>query len=311
MNSNSHPALSAFVEGIQPDESLPWSLDRPPVVLTIASSDPSGGAGIQADLKTFAALGAYGASVITTVTVQNTLGVTHVHHLPVKIVRDQLRAVIHDFDIRAIKIGAIGDFEVVKVLEEELKHFIFPIVLDPIHRSTNGASLANGREFRTFFSGLLYIADLITPNIPEAEEWTGIEIDSIGAMEYAAERLIEFGASNVLLKGGHLEGPEIVDILVTREETYHFRTPRIESKNLHGTGCTLSSAIVAALGYDFPLLHAVQIAKEYVTGAIEFAKEREIGAGIGPLDHEWIARRGLMSLAKKTNVIQKQKVIHE
>jgi hydroxymethylpyrimidine/phosphomethylpyrimidine kinase len=305
MNSNSHPALvkqypalSAFAERIQRGE-FPWSLDRPPVVLTIAGSDPSGGAGIQADLKTFSALFAHGLSVITTITVQNTRGVEGVHPLPANLVRDQLRA-LKDFDIRAVKIGMIGSLETARMLERELAMFEHcPIVLDPIVRSSSGMDFLGGQTAADFFDTLLSIATLITPNIPEAEALTETQIDSIDAMEYAAERLVERYGAAVLLKGGHRETTEVTDILVTEEETYPFSTPRIESERLHGTGCTLSSAIAVALGYGFELVEAVRIGKEFVTGAIESATDRKNGAGNG-LDYEWMLRQRLSILQKKT-----------
>ncbi|HWF44139.1 MAG TPA: bifunctional hydroxymethylpyrimidine kinase/phosphomethylpyrimidine kinase, partial [Candidatus Kapabacteria bacterium] len=282
MNSNSHPALLkqypallTFAERIHLGESLPWSLDRPPVVLTIAGSDPTGGAGIQADLKTFSALGTHGLTVITTITAQNTRGVESVHPLPAKIVRDQLRA-LKDFDIRAVKIGMIGSLEIVRMLEQELAMFEHcPIVLDPIVQSSSGMDFLGGQTAADFFDTLLSTATLVTPNIPEAEALTETQIESIDAMEYAAKRLVDRYGAAVLLKGGHRESIEATDILVIEEETYPFSTPRIESERLHGTGCTLSSAIVAALGFGCELVDAVRIGKEFVTGAIESATHRK------------------------------------
>ena len=261
---------------------------NPPILLTIAGSDPSAGAGIQADLKTFSALGVYGLTVITAITGQNSRGVMSIHPLPSKVVRDQLQSVLDDFDVTAIKIGMIASRETRVMLEHELRDVTCPIILDPISQSTSGMSFTGEERLIPFLGSLINRAYLITPNIPEVEELTGIQVDSTEAMQLAGEMLLMMGAQNVLIKGGHDRHSDLsdsTDVLVTPEETFLFRSPRIESTNLHGTGCTLSSAIASFIAHGEGLPYAVRLAKEYVSHAIESAQYQTIGNGYGPLDH--------------------------
>jgi len=264
----------------------------PPILLTIAGSDPSAGAGIQADLKTFAALGAYGVSVITTITAQNTLGTRALYPLSADVVRDQLLAVLDDFDIAAIKIGMVGNREIAGMLAQELRGASCPIVLDPIARITSDSRGISTTDLTATLGTLISRAYLLTPNIPESEALSGILVDSTEAMQMAGEMMLMLGAKNVLVKGGHAgEGSDeiITDVLVTQGESYRFTSPRIASKNLHGTGCTLSSAIATMLALGEALPDAVRIAKEYVSGAIAGGSDRTIGHGSGPLDHFFAA----------------------
>ncbi len=260
----------------------------PPIVLTIAGSDSSAGAGIQADLKTFSALSVYGLTVITAITAQNTHGVQSIHPLPTDVVRDQLRAVLNDFDIAAIKIGMIGSHETALMLSHELSNVECPIILDPISQSTSGAGFNDGQDLLTFLGSLIPLSFLITPNIPEAEALTGFVIDSTDAMQLAGEMLLTMGAQNVLIKSGHIletQSSDMTDILVTAEQVNSFSVQTFKSKNLHGTGCTLSSAIAAMLAHGETLKEAVRIAKAYVSNAIFSARDQRIGHGNGPLEH--------------------------
>ena len=284
IDPTSHPALYSFADRVK------TRVGNPPVVLSIAGSDPSAGAGIQADLKTFAALGVYGTSVITTITAQNTQSVNCVYPLDVQLVRDQLRSVLEDCEIAAIKIGLLGSMEIALMLESELSDVVCPIILDPVFRATSGASFFDSESIPHHKTALFNMAFLVTPNIPEAEAMTGISIDSIDSLQKAAKQLRASGIRNVLIKGGHSDDNEATDLLLTGKEVYFFTSPKIETNNLHGTGCTMSSAIAASLAHGYDLPNAVRIAKEYVAGAIESAKDRTIGNGNGPLDHEWLFR---------------------
>lgn len=250
-----------------------------PVALTIAGSDPSGGAGLQADLKTFQRFGVYGESVVTLVTAQNSLGVTRVETLPPDLVLAQLEAVLSDIPPNAAKTGALGSAAVVEAIAEAAKRFGFPLVVDPVVKSTHGAGLTETGPLRK----LIERAFLLMPNLPEAAELTGFAVDDRGSMVRAAEALAAMGARNVLVKGGHLRG-EAVDLLYLEGgEVREFSAQRIETRHTHGTGCTYSAAITAELAKGAPLIDAVSRAKAFVTEAIR--TNPGLGQGSGPLNH--------------------------
>ncbi len=259
-----------------------------PNVLTIAGSDSSGGAGIQADLKTFAALRIYGASAITAVTVQNTQGVRAVHHVPPDIIAGQIAAVFDDLEIAAVKIGMIGDAGAIEAVAAslELRDSLPPVVLDPVMVSASGdALLAEGAD-EALKRRLLPMADLLTPNLPEAARLLGAErADDEAQMRDQAERLAGMGPKAVLVKGGHGTGDEALDILFDGEQFARYTALRIATKNVHGTGCTLSSAIAAHIAHGRPMAEAVRQAKTYLTSAMTEADRLRVGSGAGPLNH--------------------------
>ena len=247
------------------------------IVLTIAGSDPSGGAGIQQDLRTIESLGCYGASVITALTTQNTLGVQSVMPVPADVVKSQLEAVLSDLDVKAIKIGQIPSADVALVIAETLRHQLsiinsqFSIILDPVMISTSGRRLMSEDAIDIVVSELFPLCTLITPNIPEME--TLSRLSGFNARNY-----------NLLIKGGHAEGSEMADRLCLANGTERvYVTEKIESTNLHGTGCALSSAIAASLALGYSLEDAVARGKDYVTEAIRGGKDLGIGHGNGPV----------------------------
>jgi hydroxymethylpyrimidine/phosphomethylpyrimidine kinase len=258
-----------------------------PIAVTIAGSDSSGGAGIQADLKTFSALGVYGASVIAALTAQNTNGITAVHAVPPEFVAAQMDAVFSDFAVGAVKIGMLGDAGVIAAVRAGLdRQRQANIVLDPVMVASSGRRLLAPDAIDALRRDLLPRALVITPNLPEAaalldEDAARDEAD----MRRQAERLIALGARAVLLKGGHGAGPESTDLLVTAAATVRLVSERIATRNTHGTGCTLSAAIAAGLAKGLGLADAVQAAKAYTTAAIAAADRLAIGSGPGPLHH--------------------------
>lgn len=255
------------------------------IALTIAGSDSSGGAGIQADLKTFSALGVYGASVITAVTVQNTLGVTGFHAIPPETVRGQIDAVIGDLDVRAIKIGMVADAKVIDAIADGLAAYGGPVVLDPVMVAASGDRLIDEGAEAALRERLVPMATLVTPNLPEAAVLLDEEpAETPAAMAAQAERLAAITRA-VLLKGGHLSEAESTDILVTPAGTVRLSAPRVATDNTHGTGCTLSSAIAAFLARGLPLEEAVRRAKAYLSAAIAAADQLAIGKGRGPVHH--------------------------
>lgn len=263
------------------------------IALTIAGSDSSGGAGIQADLKTFAALGVYGASAITALTAQNTQGVDAVLVVPPDFVARQIKVVARDLDVRAVKIGMLATGEIIEAVAEQLKALgNVPIVLDPVMIAASGDVLLDEEAIETLRTALLPRATLITPNLPEAAKLLdGSEAKNESEMRAQAEALRGLGASAVLIKGGHADGPEAVDILVDREGELRLAAPRVATENTHGTGCTLSSAIAAELAKGASLREAVSRAKCYVTAALQRADELEIGKGRGPVHHFHVLRK--------------------
>jgi hydroxymethylpyrimidine/phosphomethylpyrimidine kinase len=258
-----------------------------PRVLTIAGSDSGGGAGIQADLKTFAALGCFGMSAITALTAQNTLGVRAIHGVPVDFLRDQIDAVIEDIGADAVKIGMLHSSDTVRTVARAIdRHALRRVVFDPVMVATSGAVLIEDDAVAVLVRELFPRVDLITPNLDEAALLLGQPITSVEQFDGAAQALLSLGARAVLLKGGHLAGDQVVDLLALRDAPWQrFAAPRIASRNLHGTGCTLSSAIAAhlALGLDLPA--AVRAAHAYVQLALRNGAAVRTGAGNGPLNH--------------------------
>ena len=251
--------------------------------LTIAGSDSSGGAGIQADLKTFSAHGVFGLSVITAVTAQNTRGVFGIADIPPEIIKKQLAAVFEDILVAAVKIGMLSQSETIKIVAAGLREYrAANIVLDPVMVSKSGCHLLAPQAVEALIKELLPLADIVTPNIPEAEVMTGLSITTLYEMEKAARAIFQMGAKNVLLKGGHLAN-EATDLLFDGQSVQLFPAVRIATKNTHGTGCTLSSAIAANLAKGFAVAECVARAKEYITTAIEHSLE--LGGGAGPVHH--------------------------
>ncbi len=252
--------------------------------LTIAGSDSGGGAGIQADLKTMLALGVHGMSVITSVTAQNSLGVTGVWDLPVAAVRAQLRAVLDDIGADAIKTGMLSSAAIVNAVADELQESAAPLVIDPVAVSKHGDPLLATDAVDALRTRLLPLATVVTPNLPEVEQLTGVRVSRPEDLPKAAGALLALGPRWVLVKGGHLPG-EAVDLLTDGTATVELRAPRLDNRHTHGTGCTLASAICAGLAEGQDLVAAVWAAKEYVTGAIEHGFP--LGGGVGPVDHGW------------------------
>ncbi len=258
-----------------------------PNILTIAGSDSGGGAGIQADLKTFAALHTYGCSVIAALTAQNTQTVTAIHDVPPAFVTAQLDAVFDDIEIAAVKIGMLSSSAIIEAVAAGLeRHRARNVVLDPVMVAKSGARLLRADAVEALKERLLPLATLITPNLPEAGDLLGIEAprDEAG-MIAAAAALRALGPRAVLVKGGHIEDGDSVDILDDGGEPLTLVAPRIITRNTHGTGCTLSSAIAALLGKDLPLRDAVRAAKAYLTDALRAADQLRVGHGHGPVHH--------------------------
>ena len=258
-----------------------------PRVLTLAGSDSGGGAGIQADLKTFAALGCYGMTAITALTAQNTLGVRSIHSVPPAMLRDQIDAVVEDIGVDAVKIGMLHSADLVRTVAEAIdRHALRSVVLDPVMMSTSGARLIDDQAQAVLVTALFRRVALVTPNLDEASLLVGRPLTSEAEMEAAAREMLTMGAAAVLLKGGHLAGDTVSDLLLTREGAAHWmRAPRIATANTHGTGCTLSSAIAAQLALGHQLQPAVELARAYVRCALEAGASVRTGAGSGPLNH--------------------------
>ncbi len=253
-----------------------------PVALTIAGSDASGGAGIQADLKTFHQFGVYGQAAITLITVQNTLRLSRVEVLPADLVAEQIAALLEDCPPHAAKTGALGSVEIVETIARMAASFRFPLVVDPVMISKHGGRLLPEDTARTVVARLLPVAALITPNLAEAEVLTGIAIRTTRDMREAARRLQDLGAPAVLVKGGHLEG-EPVDVLCNGGTFQEFPAPRIATPHTHGTGCTYSAAITAGLARGWALGEAIARAKAFISEAIRTSQG--LGRGAGPVNH--------------------------
>lgn len=255
-------------------------------LLTIAGSDPSGGAGIQADLKAFSATGAYGMSVITGLTAQNTQGVQAIHSLPPSFVRAQLESLFADVRIDAIKIGMLGDAAIIEVIAPFLQAFDGPIVLDPVMVAKGGASLMAKKAEQALIEWLLPTVSLVTPNLPELAVLVGqAEAQTPAQIEQQAEDLRAMGAQAVLAKGGHLDGERSADFLLTSQGRQWFDGVRIATANTHGTGCTLASALCSYWAQSGDLTRAVAQAKAYIQQAISHAQRLQVGSGHGPTHH--------------------------
>lgn len=257
-------------------------------VLAIAGSDSSGGAGIQADIKTISALGCYAASAVTAVTVQNTCGVSAVHPVPPEIVGAQIRSVCGDLPLNAIKIGMVTDGHIIGAIAEAIASCQVPVVFDPVLVSSSGTPLTETQALELLRRRLIPLCFLLTPNLAEAEILSGISIRTDEDRMAAGQALLSLGCRAVLIKGGHLPGNDTEDVLLTAEEperAYRFHGTRIISKNTHGTGCTLSSAIAAYIARGYGLPEAVRKSKEYLTQALMAGKDVTVGQGCGALNH--------------------------
>lgn len=256
-------------------------------VLTIAGSDSGGGAGIQADLKTFAALGCYGMTAITALTAQNTVGVQGIHAVPPAFLRSQLQSVIEDIGVDAVKIGMLHEPGVVEVVAWAIQHYqLQRVVLDPVMVATSGDRLIADATVRVLVDQLFPLATVITPNLDEASLLLGRPIAAVSDLSGAAQALLSQGARAVLLKGGHLPGDQVVDVLARPGHVdMVLSSARMASRNTHGTGCTLSSAIAAHLALGEPLERAVRAARQYILGAIQAGAGVQVGHGHGPLNH--------------------------
>lgn len=258
-----------------------------PICVTIAGSDSGGGAGIQADLKTFSALGVYGASVIAAVTVQNTRTVSAVHDIPPAIVAGQIDAVFSDLEVAAVKIGMVSVPETIEAIARGLAHFSGPVVVDPVMVAKSGDRLLSQNAIALLRERLVPLATLLTPNRPEAACLLNADVARDDAeAERQGRELLKLGAKAVLMKGGHAEGKTCVDLLVRRDRpTLRVEAPRIYTNNTHGTGCTLSSAIASGLARNLSLETALREAHSYLQGAIRAADTLKIGHGHGPVHH--------------------------
>lgn len=255
-------------------------------VLIVAGSDSGGGAGVQADIKTVTMLGGYAATAITAITVQNTLGVQDVLKLPAQLITAQARAVLEDIGADVIKTGMLARRSTVEAVADILDaHPHIPAVIDPVMIAKGGRALLSDRAFETLINRLVPRADLLTPNAPEAEALTGVAVTDLDSQRQAAEALLAMGARAVLLKGGHIPGPQVVDLLATPGGETLLEGPRLDTANTHGTGCTLASACATGLARGLGLPEAVAQAWAYTAEAIRRAPG--FGRGHGPLDHGW------------------------
>ncbi len=254
--------------------------------MTIAGSDSGGGAGIQADIKTFSALGVYATSVITAVTAQNTRGVTAVEDISPQTIRAQIRAVLADIDVHAIKIGMVSRSETILAIAQELAGYQGPVVLDPVMVATSGDRLLREDAIEALITGLVPKAAIVTPNLPEAALLTATPIAETRAqMIRQAEIILTAGAASVLIKGGHADGSDSVDLLIDPAGVTDFSAPRVDTNNDHGTGCTLAAAVTASLANGLLLEEAVGNAKAYLQQALIAGKTLTIGGGHGPVHH--------------------------
>ena len=255
-------------------------------VMTIAGSDSGAGAGIQADLKAIAAMGAYGTTAITSVTVQNTLGVKGVCNLPLEVIADQIDAIMEDISAHAVKTGMLATREIILLVSKKIKeHKIDKLVVDPVMVATSGDILLKNDAVETLIHELMPLAEVVTPNINEAEVLSGIAIQTIYDMEIAAKKIAEMGPKYVIVTGGHRK-EDVTDILYNGKETFYLPGMRINTNNTHGTGCTYSAALAACIAQEITMIEAVGRVKQYITGAL--ANSLNIGKGSGPVDHFWI-----------------------
>jgi len=261
-----------------------------PKAMTIAGSDSGGGAGIQADLKTFSALGVYGSSTLTAITAQNTVGVTMVHEIPIDIIVAQIDAVLSDIGADAVKTGMLASSAIVETVAEEMeRHQVSRLVVDPVMVAKSGDRLLREDAVEALRTRLIPLAAVVTPNIPEAEALTGLKIETDEDIRRAAEAIVRLGARAVVVKGGHLVGPA-TDLFYDGARFQEFSAPRIDTVNTHGTGCTFASAVAAGLAQGLEVVESVELAKDYVTEAIR--RSFPVGRGHGPLHHfyKWWGR---------------------
>lgn len=262
------------------------SVATPPVVLTIAGSDSGGGAGIQADLKTFGALRTIGTSAITAVTAQNTVGVSASHVLPLEIIEMQIRAVLEDLEPKSVKTGMLATAGIVDVVYGFAENGSLPnLVVDPVMVATSGDTLLTGPDPQTHFQRLFRYAEVITPNAIEAGILCERQLHTITDLHDAAKQLGERGAKTVVVKGGHIAGPQSTDVVWDGEQSVELASPRLDTVNTHGTGCSFAAAIAAELAKGSPTIDAVISAKRYITDAVAGAQSWKIGKGHGPVDH--------------------------
>lgn len=257
--------------------------------LTIAGSDSGGGAGIQADLKTFSALGVYGMSALTAITAQNTIGVQDVFELPPDFVGLQIDSVMSDIGADAVKTGMIANAAIIEVIAGKVRQWgIQNLVVDPVMVAKSGDALLRPDARDALINRLLPLARVVTPNLHEARVLTGLEIRTLADMRQAAVVIHTLGPRSVVVKGGHLEtDAESIDVLFDGREFYEFAAPRVQTANTHGTGCTFASAIAAGLAKSQSVFESVQAAKDYLTGALRSAANWHLGQGHGPVDHFW------------------------
>jgi hydroxymethylpyrimidine/phosphomethylpyrimidine kinase len=256
------------------------------IALTIAGSDSGGGAGIQADIKTFSALGTYAASVLTAITAQNTRGVTAVEDISVPLIVAQMDAIFSDLDVDAVKIGMVSRSETILAIAERLRHYKRGVVLDPVMVATSGDRLLQQEAIETLKQELVPLAAVVTPNLPEAALLTDLPIAANQSeMARQADVILKAGARAVLIKGGHGNGPDSTDLLLDGNEVKVFSAPRIDTKNDHGTGCTLAAAITAHLAKGYSLTDAVEQSKDYLHKALQASVGLSIGHGRGPVHH--------------------------
>jgi hydroxymethylpyrimidine/phosphomethylpyrimidine kinase len=257
------------------------------IALTIAGSDSGGGAGVQADLKTFSALGVYGASAITALTAQNTCGVQAIHQVPADFVAKQIQSVMSDINVNAIKIGMLASSAIIDAVADALKPYPdIPVVLDPVMVAASGDPLLEASAMDSLRERLLPLAVVVTPNLPEAAMLLGRSIAGTDdEILLQGNDILALGAKTVLIKGGHGLGAQSTDFLIAPQGVIRFSVPRIKTENVHGTGCTLSSAIAAGLAKGLPLLQAVEEAKNYITKAIAASAKLKVGHGHGPAHH--------------------------
>jgi hydroxymethylpyrimidine/phosphomethylpyrimidine kinase len=264
---------------------------RLPVAMTIAGSDSGGGAGIQADLKTFQALGVYGASTLTAITAQNTLGVTAVHEIPTSVIAAQIDAVCSDIGIQAAKTGMLSSAEIIATVAERVRHWrIEQLVVDPVMVAKSGDRLLRADAVQALIEQLLPLALVLTPNLPEAEVLVGHSLETDEQIRQAAHEIVELGPKAVVMKGGHrTEDAQATDVLFDGQTFHVFSSERVETPNTHGTGCTFSAAIAASLAQGADVVEAVGTAKRYLSEAIRRAGP--LGAGHGPVRHDWLLSR--------------------
>jgi hydroxymethylpyrimidine/phosphomethylpyrimidine kinase len=262
-----------------------------PVALTIAGSDSGGGAGIQADLKTFQALGVYGSSVITAVTAQNTLGVRAVYEIPPDVIAHQIDAVAEDFGVDGAKTGMLSSAEIIATVADRVRRWGFQrrLVVDPVMVAKSGDRLLREDAVRALMVDLLPLAEVLTPNLPEAEVLVGRPLRTEDEIRQAARDILDLGPRTVVMKGGHREGSTVVDVLFDGRAFYAFPAERVDTTSTHGTGCTFSAAIAASLAQGRDVVEAVAAAKSYLTAAIQHATA--MGAGHGPVAHDWLLSR--------------------